>query len=44
MELLTRILPYDLSAKTRVEFLASGLKFEMELPRQHLSGKDHLRS
>jgi hypothetical protein len=32
MELLTRILPYDLDAKTNVEFDDGGLRFAMELP------------
>lgn len=33
MELLTRILPYDLGANTSVEFRDDGLRFEMELQR-----------
>jgi two-component system CheB/CheR fusion protein len=37
MELLTRILPYDLGAKTNVEFRQTGLRFTMDLPREHLS-------
>lgn len=40
MELLTRVLPYDLRAKTSVEFLDSGLRFQMSLPAEHLSGAD----
>ena len=36
MELLTRILPYDLSAKTDVEFQKTGIRFKMELPAEHL--------
>ena len=36
MELLTRILPYDLSAKTKVEFEKTGVRFKMELPAEHL--------
>ena len=36
MELLTRILPYDLGAKTMVEFPPSGFRFKMELPTEHL--------
>ncbi len=38
MELLTRILPYDLGAKTNVEFRDNGLRFQMDLPSQHLAG------
>ena len=37
MELLTRILPYDLSAKTAIQFQKSGLRFTMELPSEHLT-------
>jgi len=37
MELLTRILPYDLGAKTKVEFRDNGLRFQMDLPGQHLT-------
>jgi len=37
MELLTRILPYDLGAKTSVEFQNNGLRFQMDLPGQHLA-------
>ena len=37
MELLTRILPYDLGAKTNVEFRDDGLRFQMDLPSQHLA-------
>jgi len=36
MELLTRILPYDLDAKTNVDFEDRGLRFQMELPTEHL--------
>ena len=36
MELLTRILPYDLGARTRVEFPGDGLRFAMDLPEEHL--------
>ena len=32
MELLTRILPYDLNASTKVEFAREGLRFTMDLP------------
>ena len=32
MELLTRILPYDFNAKTKVEFASQGLRFSMHLP------------
>jgi two-component system CheB/CheR fusion protein len=32
MELLTRILPYDLNARTKVEFASEGLRFSMDLP------------
>ena len=38
MELLTRI-PYDLGAKTSVEFRGNGLRFQMELPNEHLTPK-----
>ena len=38
MELLTEILPYDLSATTDVEFDRNGLRFRMELPARHLGG------
>ena len=37
MELLTRILPYDLEAKTSVEFLKEGLRFTMDLPGEHVT-------
>ena len=37
MELLTRILPYDLGAKTNVEFRNTGLRFQMDLPGAHLA-------
>lgn len=36
MELLKRILPYDLGAKTEVGIGADGLKFAMQLPISHL--------
>jgi two-component system CheB/CheR fusion protein len=36
MELLSRILPYDLGAKTNVEFGQKGLRFQMELPTEHI--------
>jgi two-component system CheB/CheR fusion protein len=36
MELLTQILPYDLEAKTNLEFQKRGLHFEMDLPTEHL--------
>jgi len=36
MELLTRVLPYDLGAKTDVKFDNGGLRFRMELPIEHL--------
>jgi hypothetical protein len=32
MELLTRVLPYDLNARTMVEFSDRGLRFTMDLP------------
>ena len=32
MELLTRVLPYDLNARTKVEFHDRGLRFTMDLP------------
>ena len=37
MELLTRILPYDLGAKTSIEFRGNGLRFQMDLPSKHLA-------
>jgi hypothetical protein len=37
MELLTRLLPYDLSAKTSVEFRLDGFQFDMELPGENLA-------
>jgi two-component system CheB/CheR fusion protein len=37
IELLTRFLPYDLGAKTEVEFKPTGLKFMMQLPASHLA-------
>ena len=37
MELLTRILPYDLGANTSVEFNDVGLTFQMDLPGDHLA-------
>lgn len=40
MELLTRILPYDLGAKTKVEFMESGLRFAMALPAEHLASTE----
>ena len=40
MELLTRILPYDLGAKTSVEFQDNGLRFQMDLPSEHLADRD----
>jgi two-component system CheB/CheR fusion protein len=36
IELLTRILPYDLQARTNLEFQQGGLRFEMDLPTEHL--------
>ena len=39
MELLTRILPYDLDAKTSVSFEPQGLRFSMELPLDHVVQK-----
>lgn len=36
MELLTRVLPYDLDAKTRFELQKHGVHFEMDLPGDHL--------
>lgn len=36
MELLTRVLPYDLEAETNVEFLDEGLRFTMDLPGEHV--------
>ncbi len=39
MELLTRLLPYDLGAKTKVEFPQTGLRFMMELPVEHVAAQ-----
>lgn len=36
-ELLTRLLPYELDAKTKLEFRAEGLLFSMEVPERHLT-------
>lgn len=36
MELLTRILPYDLNASTKVDFAQQGLRFSMHLPLDNL--------
>jgi two-component sensor histidine kinase len=36
MELLTRILPYDLNAQTKVEFERQGLRFTMDLPLENV--------
>jgi hypothetical protein len=41
MELLTRLLPYDLGARTSVEFRDGGLRFEMDLPGEHLASIAH---
>jgi len=43
MELFKRILPYDLSANTNVEFKATGMRFTMQLPLHHvrLDGADN---
>jgi two-component system CheB/CheR fusion protein len=37
IELLTRFLPYDLGARTEVQFKPTGLKFMMQLPVTHLA-------
>ena len=39
MELLTRLLPYDLGAKTDVKFDNGGIRFRMELPIEHVRGE-----
>jgi len=36
MELFKRMLPYDLGAKTNVDFRASGMRFTMQLPLEHV--------
>jgi len=36
MELLTRLLPYDLDATTSVDFEKDGLRFQLQLPTEHL--------
>jgi len=36
MELLTRFLPYDLGAKTSIEFRDDGLTFALQLPLEHV--------
>ena len=36
MELLKRILPYDLGAKTKVSFRPDGMRFTMQLPMAHV--------
>jgi two-component system CheB/CheR fusion protein len=38
MELLKRILPYDLGAKTEVSYANDGLRFAMQLPINHVIG------
>jgi len=35
-ELLTRVLPYEIGAKTALEFQDNGLRFDLELPSEHL--------
>jgi len=37
MELLTRILPYDLGAKTSIEFNPGGLRFSMSMPMENIA-------
>lgn len=37
VELLTRILPYDLGAKTDLRFKSDGISFTMQLPVKHLA-------
>jgi two-component system CheB/CheR fusion protein len=39
-ELLTRVLPYEIGAKTALEFEEKGLRFAMELPSEHLMGHE----
>ena len=36
IELLTRILPYDLGAKTNIEFGSNGLRFVMDMPLENV--------
>ena len=36
MELLTQVLPYDLDAKTKMDFAPDGLRFSMDLPLDHV--------
>jgi two-component sensor histidine kinase len=36
IELLTRVLPYDLGATTRLDFAPDGISFTMQLPVEHL--------
>jgi two-component system CheB/CheR fusion protein len=36
VELLTRVLPYDLGAKTKLDFTPGGVCFTMRLPPEHL--------
>jgi len=40
MELLARILPHDLGAKTDIEFRKNGVRFNLELPYEHLMAAD----
>jgi two-component system CheB/CheR fusion protein len=40
MELLAQILPHDLGAKTDLDFRAHGVRFNLELPYEHLVTKD----
>ena len=37
VELLSRILPYDLGADTSVDFAPKGLRFSMTLPGKHIA-------
>lgn len=39
MELLTRVLPYDLGAKTAIEFPPKGITFMLELPTEYLNAR-----
>lgn len=40
MELLTRILPYDIGAKTKVEFNGQGLRFTMDMPTENIVAQE----
>lgn len=40
MDLLKRILPYDLAAKSQVEFGHDGLRFSLDMPLGEAAGRN----